>query len=95
MQEPLFINTVKIGIAKWIILVMASGLFYYFEESKVLDLFKRVLSYDDIEVVFDTVNKRRWNMVYRCRSAPMHRWFPTWRKCLVRNRLGCIVWLVA
>ena len=45
------------------ILVIASGLFYYFEENKVLDLLKRFLSYGDIEVVFDTVNKSGMKMM--------------------------------
>ncbi|WP_130837339.1 class I SAM-dependent methyltransferase [Lachnoclostridium sp. Marseille-P6806] len=39
------------------LLVTASGLFYYFEEDKVLELFKMLQGYGYIEVVFDTVNK--------------------------------------
>lgn len=38
------------------ILVTASGLFYYFERDKVLDLFASLSAYGDIEVVFDAVN---------------------------------------
>lgn len=45
------------------VLVTASGLFYYFEESKVLGLLKRFLSYGDVEVVFDTVNKSGMSMM--------------------------------
>lgn len=45
------------------VLVTASGLFYYFEESKVLALLKMLLSYGDIEIVFDTVNKRGMSMM--------------------------------
>lgn len=45
------------------VLVTASGLFYYFEESKVLDLLRGFLSYGDIEVVFDTVNKSGMSMM--------------------------------
>lgn len=51
----------EIGAAP--ILVTASGLFYYFEESKVLALLKMLLSYGDIEIVFDTVNKRGMSMM--------------------------------
>ena len=39
------------------ILVMASGLFYYFGEDKVLGLIRMLQSYGDIEVLFDTVSK--------------------------------------
>ena len=38
------------------ILVTASGLFYYFEKEKVLDLLALMASYGNIEVVFDAVN---------------------------------------
>ena len=38
------------------VLVTASGIFYYFEEKTVLDLFKRLKNYGNIEIVFDTVN---------------------------------------
>ena len=39
------------------ILVAASGLYYYFEEKKVTDLFKLLKNYGEIELLFDTVNK--------------------------------------
>ena len=39
------------------ILVTASGLFYYFEEKTVVDLFKALNNYGRIEILFDTVNK--------------------------------------
>ena len=38
------------------ILVTASGVFYYFEEKVVLNLFRILKKYGDVEVVFDTVN---------------------------------------
>ena len=38
------------------IMVTASGLFYYFEEKKVTDLFKMLGNYGEIELLFDTVN---------------------------------------
>ena len=40
------------------ILVTASGLFYYFEEEKVITSLKRLKKYGHIEVVFDTVNQK-------------------------------------
>lgn len=39
------------------LLVVASGLFYYFEEEAVLGLMKLLMNYGDIEILFDTVNK--------------------------------------
>ena len=39
------------------VLVAASGLYYYFEEKKVTDLFKLLKNYGEIELLFDTVNK--------------------------------------
>lgn len=38
------------------VLITASGLFYYFEEEKVLKLFRSLQEYGSVEVVFDTVN---------------------------------------
>ncbi len=38
------------------LLVTASGLFYYFEEEKVMGLFRTLKKYDAIEIVFDAVN---------------------------------------
>lgn len=38
------------------VLVTASGIFYYFEENMVLDLFKKLTGYGHVEIVFDTVN---------------------------------------
>ena len=38
------------------ILVTASGLFYYFEREKVLDLFALLATYGEVEMVFDAVN---------------------------------------
>ena len=38
------------------VLVTASGLFYYFEEKTVLDLFCKLKKYGRIELLFDTVN---------------------------------------
>lgn len=39
------------------ILITASGLFYYFEEDKVLGLIRMLQNYGDVEILFDTVNK--------------------------------------
>ena len=38
------------------ILITSSGLFYYFEREKVVNLFKMLKNYGSIEIVFDTVN---------------------------------------
>ena len=39
------------------VLVAASGLYYYFEEKKVTDLFKLLKGFGKVELLFDTVNK--------------------------------------
>lgn len=39
------------------LLITASGLFYYFEEKKVLSLIRMLQRYGDIELLFDIVNK--------------------------------------
>lgn len=39
-------------------LVAASGLFYYFEREKVLDLLRKLGQYGNVELVFDTVNAK-------------------------------------
>ncbi len=45
------------------ILVIASGLFYYFEEKQVLRLINMLSEYGNIELVFDTVSKSGMNMM--------------------------------
>ena len=44
------------------VLVTAGGLFHYFEEEKVLSLLRMLQSSGNMEVVFDTVNKRGMDM---------------------------------
>ena len=44
-------------------LVTASGLFYYFEERKVLGLIRMLQKCGDIELIFDTVNKSGMTMM--------------------------------
>lgn len=40
-------------------------MFYYFEESKVLQLFKNLNKYGNIEIVFDTVNSSGMKRMYK------------------------------
>ena len=47
------------------ILVTAGGLFHYFEEDKVISLFRMLRQFGDIEVVFDTVNKKGMAMMQK------------------------------
>lgn len=47
------------------LLVTASGLFYYFEQQRVLGLFQQLKKYGDIEVVFDTVNAQGMKRIGR------------------------------
>ena len=45
------------------LLVTASGLFYYFEEEKVLDLICMLGKYGDVEILFDAVSKSGMEMM--------------------------------
>ena len=45
------------------VLVTAGGLFHYFEEHKVIALLRMIGQFGNIEVVFDTVNKRGMTMM--------------------------------
>ncbi len=47
------------------LLITASGLFYYFEENKVLELFRMLQKYGNIELLFDTVNKSGLTMMQK------------------------------
>lgn len=50
------------------VLIIASGLFYYFEEERILSLLKMLCAYDNIEITFDTVN---YSGMKRMRSTYM------------------------
>lgn len=54
------------------ILITASGLFYYFEKNKVLDLMKMLQNKGDIEIVFDTVNKSGMTMMRKQYMKQIH-----------------------
>ncbi len=45
------------------LLITASGLFYYFEEEKVLQLIRMLQGYGDVELLFDTVSKSGMTMM--------------------------------
>lgn len=47
------------------LLVTASGLFYYFQEEKVIGLLQMLSSYGPVEIVFDAVNKQGMGMMRR------------------------------
>ncbi len=47
------------------LLVTASGLFYYFEQDKVLGLFRNLKKYGKVEVVFDTVNAKGMKRIHK------------------------------
>lgn len=47
------------------LLIVASGLFYYFEEEYVLGLIKMLMYYGDIEILFDAVNKSGMTMMQK------------------------------
>jgi len=45
------------------LLIVASGLFYYFEEVQILGLMRMLHGHGDIELIFDTVNKSGMTMM--------------------------------
>ena len=47
------------------LLVIASGLFYYFEEENILEIIKLLMNYGDIEILFDAVNKSGMTMMQK------------------------------
>lgn len=47
------------------LLIIASGLFYYFEEDRVLGLIRMLQHYGDVELLFDTVNKSGMTMMQK------------------------------
>ena len=51
-----WIETIRAAFPDAPVLVAASGLFYYFEYSTVVGLFKQLKNYGRIELLFDTVN---------------------------------------
>lgn len=60
-----WIKKVREELGKIPLLVIASGLFYYFEEEKVLSLMRTMHSYGNIELVFDTVNRKGMRMMQK------------------------------
>lgn len=47
------------------LLITAGGLFHYFEEEKVLELLRLMGRFGDVELIFDTVNKRGMAMLQK------------------------------
>lgn len=58
-----WIKRVREELGEVPLLVITSGLFYYFEEEKVLSLMRILHSYGNIELVFDTVNRKGMRMM--------------------------------
>lgn len=52
-----WISQIRIKAPDVPILVTAGGLFHYFEEAKILGLFKMIRQFGEIEIVFDAVSK--------------------------------------
>lgn len=61
--EPSWIERVREERPTVPILVTASGLFYYFEEERVLGLMRMLQGFSDVELLFDTVNKSGMTMM--------------------------------
>ena len=60
-----WIRQVRTDLPDAPILVTAGGLFHYFEEDKVISLFRMLRQFGDIEVIFDTVNKKGMAMMQK------------------------------
>ena len=58
-----WIRSVRKENPKEPILITASGLFYYFEKEKILELIRMLRRFGDIELIFDTVNKGGMTMM--------------------------------
>ena len=58
-----WIKRVREKLGEVPLLVIASGLFYYFEEEKILSLMRILHSYGNIELVFDMVNRKGMRMM--------------------------------
>ena len=58
-----WIRQIRMDVPDAPILVTASGLFYYFEESKVVGLLRMLTEFGEIEIVFDTVSKSGMTMM--------------------------------
>lgn len=54
------------------LLITASGLFYYFEQDKVLSLFRRLTNFGAVELVFDTVNEKGMKRMHRYMNQVGH-----------------------
>ncbi len=61
--EPAWIERVREERPDDPLLVTASGLFYYFEEGRVLGLMRMLQGFGDIELLFDAVNKSGMTMM--------------------------------
>ncbi len=55
--EPDWIERIRADHAHAPLLVTASGLFYYFDEERVVGLMRMLQGFGDVELVFDAVNK--------------------------------------
>ena len=58
-----WIRQIRIDAPDAPVLVTAGGLFHYFEEEKVLALLRMLQSFGNMELVFDSVNKRGMDMM--------------------------------
>ena len=61
--EPAWIEQVRSEHAHAPLLITASGLFYYFEEERVLGLMRMLQGFGGVELLFDTVNKSGMTMM--------------------------------
>ena len=60
-----WIRRIRADVRDAPILVIAGGLFHYFEESKVVGLFQMLQQFGDIELIFDAVSKSGMAMMQK------------------------------
>src|SRR5699024_3977411 len=57
------IRRVRADVPDAPLLIIAGGLFHYFQDTKVLGMFRMLCQFGDIEIVFDTVSKSGMTMM--------------------------------
>ena len=58
-----WIRRVRADVPDAPLLIIAGGLFHYFQDTKVLGMFRMLCQFGDIEIVFDTVSKSGMTMM--------------------------------
>lgn len=60
-----WIRRIRTDLPEAPLLIMAGGLFHYFEKDRIIGLMKMLQRFGDIEMVFDAVSKKGMNMMMK------------------------------